>query len=41
MKGKAKRLPDKVKFEMDMRDEEAPVVSVDYIFMHDKQKEGE
>ena len=41
IKGKAKGIPHRVKFEHDKREEEAPVVSVDYMFMHDKQKEGE
>ena len=41
VKGKAKGLPHRVKKTEDKEDEDIPVISIDYMFMHDKQKEGE
>ena len=40
VKGKAHSLPHRVKSSEDRKQEEVPVVSIDYMFMHDKQKEG-
>ena len=39
VKGKAKGLPHRIKKER--VEEQVPLVSIDYMFMHDKQKEGE
>ena len=39
VKGKAKGLPHRIK--KDKVEEQIPLVSIDYMFMHDKQKEGE
>ena len=41
VKGKAKGLPHRIRKQEDKLEEEVPVVSIDYTFMHDKQKEGE
>ena len=38
VKGKAKGMPHRIK--KDKEEEQAPLVSIDYMFMEDKQKEG-
>ena len=34
-------MPHRIKKQEDKQEEEVPVVSIDYTFMHDRQKEGE
>ena len=38
VKGKARSLPHRVRSAEDKKEESLPVVSIDYMFMHDKQK---